>query len=95
MESDNAEPNETNTTKVLALAQLAELLSNNGHREVRKQFESKYSWVSLKRLYNELKEFQGKENTFTFIPIINEALKTYNPLQIKKYLYTDVNNSKL
>lgn len=88
-------PTKRTPTKVLALAQLAELLSNNAHREVRKQFESKYSWVSLKRLYNELKEFQGKENTFTFIPIINEALKTYNPLQIKKYLYTDVNNSKL
>lgn len=82
-------------TKVLALAQLAELLSNNALREVQKQFETLYSWASLKRLYKELKEFQGKENTFTFITIINEALKTYNPLQIKKYLYTDVNNSKL
>lgn len=88
-------PKKRTPTKVLALAQLAELLSNNAHREVRKQFESKYSWVSLKRLYNELKEFHGKENTFTFIPIINEVLKTYNPLQIRKYLYTDVNNSKL
>lgn len=82
-------------TKVLALAQLAEMLSNNAYRSVQKQFETLYSWRTLKRLYEELKEFQGKENTFTFIPIINEALKTYNPLQIKKYLYTDVNNSKL
>lgn len=88
-------PKKRTPTKVLALAQLAELLWNNALREVQKQFETLYSWASLKRLYKELDEFQGKENTFTFIPIINEALKTYNPLQIKKYLYTDVNNSKL
>lgn len=81
--------------KVLALAQLAEMLSNNAYRAVQNQFEAQYSRKTMKRLYDELKEFQGKENTFTFIPIINEALKTYNPLQIKKYLYTDVNNSKL
>jgi hypothetical protein len=36
-------PTKRTPTKVLALAQLAELLSNNAHREVRKQFESKYS----------------------------------------------------
>lgn len=36
-------PKKRTPTKVLALAQLAELLSNNTHREVRKQFESKYS----------------------------------------------------
>lgn len=88
-------PKKRTPTKVLALAQLAEMLSNNAYREVQKQFESQYSWASLKRLYNELKEFQGKENIFTFIPIVNEAIKTYIPLQIKKYLYTDVNNSKL
>lgn len=81
--------------KVLALAQLAEMLSNNAYRAVQNQFEAQYSRKTMKRLYDELKEFQGKENTFTFIPIINEALKTYNPLQIKKYLYTGVNNSKL
>ena len=88
-------PKKRTPTKVLALAQLAELLWNNALREVQKQYETLYSWASLKRLYKELKEFQGKENTFTFIPIIKEALKTYNPLQIKKYLYTNVNNSKL
>ncbi len=81
--------------KVLALAQLAEMLSNNAYRAVQNQFEAQYSRKTMKRLYDELKEFQGKKNTFTFIPIINEALKTYKPLQIKKYLYTDVNNSKL
>lgn len=36
-------PNKRTPTKVLALAQLAELLSNNALREVQKQFETLYS----------------------------------------------------
>jgi hypothetical protein len=36
-------PKKRTPTKVLALAQLAEMLSNNAYREVRKQFESQYS----------------------------------------------------
>lgn len=35
-------PKKRTPTKVLALAQLAEMLSNNAYREVQKQFESKY-----------------------------------------------------
>ena len=38
---------------------------------------------------DKLKELKQVESVY----FINEALKTYNPLQIKKYLYTDVNNS--
>ena len=36
-------PKKRTPTKVLALAQLAEMLSNNAYREVQKQFESQYS----------------------------------------------------
>ncbi len=81
-------------TKLLALAQLAELLSNDDYRDIRKQFEVQYNPRTLKRLYSELKEFQGTTNTFTFIPIIHEALSLYKPLQISEYKYTGVNNSK-
>lgn len=81
-------------TKLLALAQLAELLSNDAYRDIRKQFEAQYNSRSLKRLYSELKEFQGTTDTFTFIPIIHEALSLYKPLQISEYKYNGVNNSK-
>lgn len=81
-------------SKVLALAMLSELLANDDYRTVRKQFEAKYSKRTLNRLYDELKEFQGNDKAISFIPIINEALKIYKPLQIQKYMYTDVSNSK-
>ena len=73
---------------------LSELLANNDYRTIRKQFEAKYNKRSLNRLYDELKEFQINEKAFSFIPIINEALNIYKPLQIQKYMYTDVNNCK-
>lgn len=82
-------------TKILALAMLSELLANNDFRTVRRQFEARYSKRSLKRLYDEFSGIHSNSNCFTFIPIINEALKNYNPLKINKYMYTDVNNSKL
>ena len=82
-------------SKVLALAMLSELLANDDYRTVRKQFEAKYHKRSLNRLYDELKEFQSNDKTISFIPIINEALKNYKPLQIREIMYTDVNNSKL
>ena len=88
--ADNKTP-----SKVLALAMLSELLANDDYRTVRKQFEAKYSKRTLNRLYDELKEFQGNDKAISFIPIINEALKIYKPLQIQKYMFTDVNNSKL
>lgn len=36
-------PKKRTPTKVLALAQLAEMLSNNAYRDIQKQFESQYS----------------------------------------------------
>lgn len=82
-------------SKVLALAMLSELLANDDYRTIRKQFEARYHKRTLNRLYDELKDFQSNSKSFSFIPIINETLKIYKPLQIKNYKYTDVNNSKL
>lgn len=82
-------------SKVLALAMLSELLANDDYRTIRKQFEARYHKRTLNRLYDELKDFQSNSKSFSFIPIINSALKVYNPLQISKYMYTQVNNSKL
>lgn len=69
-------------TKTLALVGLAATLSDNDNRTVRKQLEAKHGKRSIDRLYKELSGFQGKENIFTFVPIINEVLKIYRPLRI-------------
>ncbi len=81
-------------TKSLAIAMLAELIANDDYRTIRKQFESRYkNKNSLRGIRKELNSLNLTANHFSFIPIINEALKIYKPLKMKEYLYTDVNNS--
>lgn len=81
-------------TKTLAIAMLAELITNDDYRTIRKQFESKYkNKNSLRTIYKDLSSLELTVNHFSFIPIINEMLKIYKPLKINDYMYTDVNNS--
>lgn len=74
-------------TKTLAVAMLAELIANDDYRTIRNQFESKFkNKNSLRMLRKELVSLELTANHFSFIPIINEALKIYKPLQIKNYM---------
>lgn len=80
-------------TKTFAMGFLMVLIADDAYRDIRKQFEAKYNPRSLKRLYDEIKNLQGNRKPFWFIETISRAFSVYKPLQLKKYMYTEVNNS--